>query len=156
MGAGKTALGKRLAVRLGYSFCDTDHWIEVKEKTTVVDLFSQKGEPYFRTLETKCLQVLTKVSNHVIATGGGVLTTEGNMDLIRKIGTSIFINTQLEHIIERVMRNDKRPLVRSKNPVETITSLYHHRLPLYAQADINFIPEGTHLQSNISQLIRLL
>jgi len=156
MGAGKTALGKRLAARLGYRFLDTDAWIEAEESMTVSEIFQYHGEAYFRELETKCLKALASVQNHVIATGGGILTTEGNLQLIQKVGTSIFINAELGRIIERVMRNQKRPLVRTKNPVETIKTLHAQRLPLYMQADINFVPDGMAFQPIISQIIRLL
>jgi len=156
MGAGKTALGKRLALRLGYQFLDTDAWIEDKESMTISELFQYKGEAYFREQESNCLRALASVENHVIATGGGILTTEGNLELIQKIGTSIFINAGLDRIIERVMRNQKRPLVRTENPIDTIKTLHAKRLPLYEQADINFVPEGTQFQPILSQIIQLL
>jgi len=156
MGAGKTAIGKRLAARLGYRFLDTDAYIEVKEGKSIAEIFAQQGEAYFRALETQALVRLESVSNHVIATGGSILTTPGNLELIKKIGTSIFLNPDLDKIIERVMRNDKRPLVRTENPVETIKALHAKRLPLYLQADLNFVPEGTQFNSILDQIIRLL
>lgn len=156
MGCGKTAFGKRLATRLGYAFLDTDKWIEALEGQSISDIFAQKGEPYFRAKETECLRALQGVNNHVVATGGGILTTEGNLELIQQIGTSIFIDADLELITERILKKDHRPLVKTENPQKTIKELWEKRYHLYQQADICFKPEGTQFGPILNQIIQLL
>lgn len=156
MGAGKTGIGKRLAARLGYQFLDTDAFIEAQQKRTIKEIFAQEGEPYFRQLETDCLKRLLQVSNHIIATGGGIVSTPGNLELIQQIGTSIFIDADFEKIYERVRRNDKRPLAQGEGAKERLEALYAKRRPLYEQADIIFKPQGSQFHSILNQLIRLL
>ncbi|MDT8445714.1 MAG: shikimate kinase [bacterium] len=156
MGAGKTAIGKRLALRLGYQFLDTDAWVEAKEKRTIKEIFATDGEAYFRRLETECLGRLKAVTNHVVATGGGILSTPGNLELIKSLGTSIFIDADFQNILERVQRNDKRPLAQGEGAEERLAKLYAERRPLYEQADLIFKPQGTQFPAIINQLIRML
>ena len=85
MGAGKTTIGRKTAARLGYWFVDMDYQIERSQNARVTEIFEKHGQQYFRALETKLLKQLTKVENTVVATGGGVLTTEGNLALINQI-----------------------------------------------------------------------
>ncbi len=156
MGSGKTTIGRKLAVRLGYRFIDTDYFIECEQNCSIPEIFSEHGENYFRQLETSMLKRLTKMKNSVIATGGGVLVTPGNMDIIRKIGTSVYLLANIDDIFERVTRNTKRPLVQTDNPLKTVTELYEARKDLYRQADITIDTNLLKMYSIVSMIIKEL
>ena len=89
MGCGKTTIGRRLAFRLGYRFIDIDKKIEFEEDRTVSDIFAVEGESYFRSKETGILMRLQNASNAVISTGGGIVSVQDNIPLLKKIGTTI-------------------------------------------------------------------
>lgn len=136
MASGKSSIGRRLSKRLGYRFLDTDSFIESELGCTIAELFSIQGEAYFRGLETKLLANLSHLENHIIATGGGIITTPGNMDLLKKIGPVVFLDADPQEIIERLQRDTRRPMVRGGNLEEKVTGLLTQRRPLYREADI--------------------
>ena len=82
MGVGKTSVGKRLAKKLNFDFIDTDYEIELVEKKSISKIFEQDGEKYFRKLENNLLKDLVKNDNIVISTGGGIITTKENFDIL--------------------------------------------------------------------------
>ena len=156
MGVGKTTIGRKLAQRLGYHFLDMDDQIENEQQCSISEIFDQRGEAYFRHLETELLLKLSSVQNTVIATGGGVVTREGNFDLMKKFGTVIYLKTSVEDIIERVKRSYHRPLLQIENPEEKIHALLDERTPLYEQADQIIETKDLSPQSITSLIIRNL
>jgi len=156
MGAGKTTIGRKTAARLGYWFVDMDYQIEQSQNARVSDIFEKHGQHYFRTLETRLLKQLVKVENTVVATGGGVLTTEGNLALINQIGTSVYLNASVEKLFERATRTDKRPLLRTENPFQTMSELFEKREHLYQKADIIVNTEELKLHHVINDMIHQL
>jgi len=156
MGAGKSAIGRRLAKRLGYKFLDTDKMIVEKKNESITEIFSTKGEGYFRNLETEILKDLVNVNNTVISTGGGILTTGDNLLIMQKIGKIVFLDANLDDIIERVSRNKKRPLLQTKNPIETIKELHKNRMPLYEKADLKIKTHKIQIQKIVSLIIKEL
>ncbi len=135
MGGGKTTIGRKLANRLGYHFLDMDEQIESDQNCSISEIFSHQGEEYFRHLETKLLNRLLLAQNTVIATGGGVVVSEGNFDVMKRIGTIIYIKTSIEDIKLRLKSTLHRPLLQTANPEERIHMLLLQRAPLYEQAD---------------------
>lgn len=156
MGCGKTTIGRKLAVRLGYRFIDTDHQIEREQNARVKEIFAEKGEIHFRGLETDLLKRLVRTNNTVIATGGGILTTPGNMEIIRKIGVSIYLKACVDDIFERISRNTKRPMLQTENPRKTVVTLLEKRECLYEQADRIINTESLKMGHIVSQIIRAL
>ncbi len=153
MGCGKTTIGRKLAVRLGYRFIDTDYQIEKEQRIRVKEIFSKLGEPYFRALETDLLQRLTKVNNTIVATGGGILTTPGNLEIIKRIGKSIYLKACVEDIFERISRNDKRPMLQTENPLQTVIALLEKRQKYYEQADYTINTNSLKMGNIVSQII---
>ncbi len=138
MAAGKTTLGRKLAAEKGYDFVDLDSYIENLESKTIKDIFAQNGEAYFRKLETDAFKEITlkKTEKAVIALGGGFPMKEENQKLMKAYKT-IFLNTPLETIIERLTKSeiDKRPML--NGDIERLRDLYQKRLPIYLKtADI--------------------
>lgn len=154
MACGKTTIGRRLAARLGYCFLDTDQQIERERQEKISSIFAEHGEAYFRQLETGMLKRLQGIHNTVIATGGGIITTPGNLELIKQIGRSVYLNVEIDEIYERVMRNDRRPLVRTADPYKTITELFAQRKTLYEQADLIITTSDLRRNQVVSRVIR--
>ena len=130
-GCGKTTVGKLLAKALDIGFIDCDSFIEKKQQLSVSEIFKEKGESFFRDLETETLRDLSAVHGNIIATGGGCVERPVNITLLQKLGTVVFINRPLEHILGDV-DTAKRPLLAGgKNK---LFELYKRRLPLYKEA----------------------
>ena len=136
MGTGKSAVGRRLAARLGRRFVDTDVLIEQEAKTSIANIFSQKGEPYFRALERATIKRICQEKAIVVATGGGTIVSEENATRLKESGTVICLTATPETIFERVRSNTDRPLLQGPEPLEKIRSLLAIRAEAYAKADM--------------------
>jgi shikimate kinase len=156
MGAGKTTVGKRLAKRLGYHFIDTDTQIQYEQGCGIPDIFAAIGEQGFRYLETELLKRLISIRNTIIATGGGIITTEGNFEILKKIGSVIYLDTNLDVIYNRVKGNDRRPLLKTENPKQTLIDLFAKREHLYQQATHIINSSSISLNEIASQIIRII
>lgn len=138
MGSGKSTCGKALAQALDYTYIDTDQIIEAQEGMKIAELFAQKGEAYFRAQETKCIKELASKSNIVVATGGGLPITEGNMTFIKAHFFSVYLKASYTLIADRVSLNQDRPLVNNASRRSLLISIadrYSVRKPIYEQAD---------------------
>ncbi len=135
-GCGKTSLSKLLAKHLSYSFFDMDELIVKKESRTINEIFATDGEPYFREVETSVLQEVSSKKKSIISTGGGVVVTECNINIMKASGTVIFIDRSPE-IIANNIDGKERPLI--KNNPNIIFELHEKRYELYKKsADIVF------------------
>lgn len=150
MGAGKTAVGKALAARLGCAFLDSDAEIEKAANMTVPEIFSRDGEPFFRQKETQVISRLLLNERCVLSTGGGAFLSEENRQMISESGVSVWLNADLEVLWNRVRHKDTRPLLRTSNPKATLKELYDLRVPFYAQADLQVSSDG---QTSIEQMV---
>ena len=123
MGCGKTTFGTWIAKNKKMDFCDTDALIVEKEKKSINDIFSENGEPYFRELETEIVKDLIK-SRH---------NTE-NRELLKKLGTVVYLRTSVEELTKRLAGDTTRPLLAGGNIREKITHLMDMRLSDYLDA----------------------
>ena len=144
MGSGKSSVGRRVAAGLGFQFIDTDTLLAEREGREISEIFASDGEARFRDLESAALAALTKHSRCVISTGGGVILREKNHALLRQLGFVVWLTASEDAIFARVSRTDKRPLLRTANPRETVTQLFAARRPLY-EAAAQFTVNTTHL-----------
>lgn len=133
MGVGKTTVGKKIAEKLNINFVDMDSEIEKKEGQTISKIFEEQGEEYFRRIETKTLKELLKKENIVISTGGGIVTIEENINILKKEKNIIFLDANTETIIQHLSNEiDKRPLLKnSSNLYKTISELLDKRSQKY-------------------------
>lgn len=134
MGTGKTSIGKRVAHSLGFTFVDTDELIVKSAGKAITKIFSENGEDYFRELESQILQNCGEHTKQVISTGGGIVLREENRQLLTKIGYVIWLKASAEAILERVSRNQERPLLHTANPLQTIKDLLQQRETLYSSS----------------------
>ena len=144
MGTGKTAVGRKLAKRLGWKFLDIDELIESSAKMSIREIFAEHGEPVFRRLEKRMILRVTKRKNQVISTGGGAFTFAENRRILRAVGPVICLTASPKDILARVGRNlSRRPLLASApSPLNKIKELMDARAASYAKADMTIDTSG--------------
>ena len=136
MGAGKTAVGKAVAAKLGVPFLDSDAEIEIAADRTIAEIFERDGEPFFRVKETQVISRLLDEARGVLSTGGGAFLAEVNRSNITARGVSVWLNADLDLLWQRVRHKDTRPLLRTADPRATLADIFDARVPLYALADV--------------------
>lgn len=136
MGAGKTAVGRRLAACLDLPFRDADCEIEAAAGQSIKEIFAEHGEAYFRTGERKVIARLLENGPQVLATGGGAYMDPDTRAAIKEHGTSIWLKANLRVLMKRVGRRENRPLLQVDNPEAVMKKLMAERNPVYARADI--------------------
>lgn len=134
MGSGKSSVGRLLAAELDYQFVDTDAMVVQEAGVPISEIFARDGEEEFRRLETAALRSLVGSEGLIIATGGGIVTRGENLPVMREIGLVVCLTADEETIFERVSRNNRRPLLQTPNPRQTIADLLAVRRPLYVAA----------------------
>ena len=158
MGAGKTAVGIRLSKKLGLDYIDTDQYIEEKEGMSISDIFAQKGEEYFRMLETSVIKELMQLEKPtVFSTGGGMPLREENAKLLKELGIVIYLKAEADTIYARVKGDTKRPLLQCDDPKKKIMDLLKERNPKYeAAGNYAVIVDGKDIQTVAQEVIKLL
>lgn len=136
MGAGKTAIGRRLASCLGLDFTDADNEIENAAGTSISDIFNEHGEAHFREGEKKVIARLLKSGPQVLATGGGAYMNDETRQNIHARGIAVWLKGDLAVLLDRVKRRDHRPLLKTGDPETVMKKLMDERYPVYAGADI--------------------
>jgi len=136
MGCGKSSVGRRLASRLGLGFVDADEEIERVAAKSIVEIFADHGEAYFRDGERRVIARLLSSGPQVLATGGGAFINPETRANIRERGVSIWLRADLPVLMRRVSKRDTRPLLKSGDPEATMRDLMAGRYPIYADADI--------------------
>jgi shikimate kinase len=136
MGCGKSAVGRRLAVKLGLPFVDADEEIEKAAGKSIEDIFADHGEPYFREGERKVLARLLRSGSQVLATGGGAFMNAETRAAIAQCGISVWLKADLALLVRRVGKRNNRPLLKTGDPEAVMQSLMDVRYPIYAEADI--------------------
>ncbi|TCP31157.1 shikimate kinase [Scopulibacillus darangshiensis] len=154
MGAGKTTVGGQLAKVLGLDVFDTDHVIEKTFKKSISDIFADQGEAYFRECEQRVLRELSS-KRAVITTGGGVILDEGNRQIMKKNGITIYLHCSPSKILKRLAGDTTRPLLHGDQEQKVITML-EKRLPYYLEADYTVNTTMKSVQTIISEIVNLL
>lgn len=143
MGAGKTAVGRQLARRLGMPFKDSDAEIEARTGVDIAYIFEREGEAGFRAREREVLDALTAAPGIVLATGGGAVLLPENRERLAQRGTVVFLDTTLEQQLERTRRTTHRPLLANGDRRARLEELAEARDPLYRSiAAITIRTEG--------------
>ncbi|MCK4809744.1 MAG: shikimate kinase [Candidatus Omnitrophica bacterium] len=144
MGTGKTVAGKLLADRLGRSFVEMDEEIERREGKKIVDIFSQRGEDYFRKVEKLVLKEIAGKNNLVVSCGGGVVIDPENLKILKETGIVVRLDADCGVIYERTKKHTHRPLLNVADPQAKIKEILDKRERFYRQAhhsiDTSFIP----------------
>jgi shikimate kinase len=152
-GCGKTTIGNILAQKLKLPFYDVDLYIENKQGKSISDLFIQ-GEPYFRKIESLALEEIVNIGERkVISTGGGVVKTQKNMELLKGNSIVVFLNRNIEEIVGDIDVTS-RPLL-SKD-LSKIYELYEQRLPLYKKHCDYEIKNKESIKETIDEILYIL
>jgi shikimate kinase len=136
MGAGKSCVGRRLALRLDIPFIDADMEVEAAAGCSIVDIFEQYGEEAFRDGERRVIARLLDGPPSIIATGGGAFIDEQTSALIADKALSVWLRADLETLVSRTSGRSHRPLLNDSDPREILSALIDQRYPVYAEADI--------------------
>lgn len=136
MGAGKSTVGRRLASMMSCDFVDADDAIEEAAQRSIPEIFEEFGEAYFRDGERRVIARLMEEQCGVIATGGGAFVDPQTRALILERGLAVWIDCDIDTLVERTARRDHRPLLKTGNPREILERLLEERTPAYSQAHI--------------------
>lgn len=132
MGSGKSTVGVRLSYYMRRPVEDTDKLIEKKQGRKISDIFECDGEEYFRQLETAMLKDLKdKLQYHIVSVGGGTPVREENRELLKQLGTVVYLRVRPETVYKRLKNDTTRPLLQCENPLERIEKLLKERKEAY-------------------------
>ena len=136
MGAGKTAIGRKVAGMLGLPFTDSDHEIESVSRMTIPDLFERYGEAEFRSLEQRVIVRVLESGPQVLSTGGGAFMNAQTREAIEAYGLSVWLKADVDTLLDRVSKKQNRPLLKNADPRAVLERLMLERNPVYALADV--------------------
>ncbi len=157
MGSGKSAIGRALSARLQVPFQDSDAAIEEAAQETIAEIFARDGEAFFRRRETEVIQRLLDGPPAVLSTGGGAFLAARNREIIAQAGVSVWLDAPLQLLWERVRHKDTRPLLRTPDPLATLTTLFKERTPIYAKAGLTLsVRPRNSIEQTTQSLIELL
>lgn len=164
MTSGKSTIGPILANVLGYDFYDLDKEIEEEEKLTVVDIFEKHGEQYFRDVESKILNKIALQDKVVISLGGGTITFQHNLNMMKSNGKIIYLKVSPITLYKRLKNKTDRPIFKDlvlgdkqeADFLERITELMEKRKKFYEKADIIIDTELTPLGKTVDRIAKKL
>lgn len=135
---GKSTIGRKVATLLGWPFVDADNYLEQRTGRRIREIVETDGESRFRDLESQCLADLVRRKNHVIATGGGVILRQDNVQSMKATGCLVLLEADVDTIHRRLEADHRtagqRPSLTGKSPIEEIQDLLARRAPFYAAA----------------------
>jgi shikimate kinase len=157
MGVGKSTVGRKLAAALRFTFVDADEEIEAAAQMSISEIFDQFGEPYFRDGERRVIARLIGDdginARQVIATGGGAFVNPETRALILERAIAVWLDADLDTLVDRVVRKDNRPLLRDADPYEVLGRLKAERASAYAEAPIHVISDGGPQQRTVNRIL---
>jgi shikimate kinase len=152
---GKTTIGRAAARRLGRSFIDFDQEIERRAGISVREIFRIEGEEHFRALEFALTEELSSSGGMVLSPGGGWITQQRSVELLRSAGRIIYLRASPEAVARRLRRVETRPLLAGRDPVVALRELYEKRRALYETADAVLDTERIVKQQLITKIVEL-
>jgi shikimate kinase len=161
MGSGKSTAGKRVAALLRWRFEDIDRMVELKEGMKVPEIFSARGEAYFRSAESAALREVSARTRTVVACGGGTPCSPENLQVMKSTGVTVYLKLSVENLVSRLSRHgNDRPLLRNTDSdtlVVRVSSLLGERSQWYEQADLIIdaaLSEEEEMTSLIAETLR--
>ena len=152
-GAGKSAVGRRLAQRLQLPFIDSDDLIERRIGCSIRDYFEREGEQSFRDLEQTVITELAASAQGIVSTGGGSVLREANRVQLRTNFHVIYLRSSPEDLFRRLRHDVKRPLLQVADPLGRLHELYTARDPLYREAAHDVVETG---RPSVAMLVNII
>lgn len=153
MGCGKTTIGKSLALISSRPFIDLDEEIVAFCKTSIPEIFKKEGEIGFRKQETLALKRSLSYEA-VIATGGGIVVTKENIDLLKNNGLVVYLYADVETQYQRTLNDNGRPMIYAEDRKQRLSDIFDYRKPLFESvADIT-VDSGSHSVRECIELIQ--
>ncbi len=131
MGSGKSTVGKIISDELFLNFFDTDEEIELRTGASIDWIFDLEGEEGFRKRESEILNEMVTRNSIVLSTGGGIILSETNRELLSSRGTVFYLSTPISVQVDRTAKDKDRPLLKNGDPEEILTKLHNEREDLY-------------------------
>lgn len=156
MGVGKTSIGRRLAQRLQIPFVDADQEIIDAAGLSIPEIFEKFGEAHFRDGERRVIARLFDGKRKVLATGGGAFVNEETRQLMLERATVIWLDADIDTLVERTARKGDRPLLANGDAREILTKLAQERNPLYAQAHVHVKSQSTPHEATLDAILKAL
>jgi shikimate kinase len=155
MGAGKSAVGRALAVAVKMDFIDIDTAIEEKAGRSISEIFAREGEPVFRRIEAAAVSQAAGKENTVVSCGGGVVLDQANIEALRRNSVIIYLSAEPSIMLRRVLNSrEKRPLLQMIDPAEAMDGLLKRRKPLYeAAADLTVNTSGLDIGGVVQNIL---
>jgi len=152
MGAGKSAVGARLAQHWGVPFTDTDSEVERAAGMSIADIFELHGESAFRDCERRVIARLLDGPAQVLATGGGAFVQDATRALIAERAVTVWLKAGLDTLERRTQRRGHRPLLQTEDPRARLAQLAAERDPLYAGADVHVATDDRPLEATVAEV----
>ncbi|MDD3375410.1 MAG: shikimate kinase [Candidatus Omnitrophica bacterium] len=156
MGSGKSTVAKLLAEKSGRKLVSTDELIIDRERMEITDIFSIKGEKYFRNVEEDVVFEVSRGEGLVIDCGGGVVLREQNINNLRYNGTIVYLKTSSQAIYRRIKDQSHRPLLNVENPKVKIAELLIERASFYEKADLTVDTDGKSVEKVVEEIIKAI
>ena len=156
MGTGKTCVGQLVAEELGWPFVDLDLEVEKAIGMSIAEYFSRFGEGTFRDREQEAVVRVSALSRVVVATGGGVVLRQENIDQLKKTGVLVCLSASEEEIVARTEGDTLRPLLNRPDKLQVIRDLLTERMPQYRQADVWMDTDGKSAPETAALILRIL
>jgi shikimate kinase len=156
MGAGKTAIGRKIATALGLAFIDSDQEIEDVSRMSIPELFELYGEPEFRALEQRVIARVLEGGPQILSTGGGAYMNAHTREAIASNAVSVWLKADLDLLMERVSKKQNRPLLKNDNPRAVLERLMNERYPVYALADLTVVTRDERKEVIAAEVIEAL
>ena len=154
MGAGKTAVGKRLGKALGVPFYDTDLEIQKQTGVDIGFIFEKEGESGFRQREAEAIERLTQLPSIVLATGGGAILDPQNRSRLSQRGRVVYLRASVTQQLRRTRLVANRPLLDGDSPEETLAKLARQREPIYEKmADLMINTNGRKVPAVAAEIV---
>jgi len=157
MGSGKSTVGKIISDELFLNFFDTDDEIESRTGASIDWIFDLEGEEGFRKRESSILEEMVKQNSIVLSTGGGIILSDSNREMLSSRGTVFYLSTPISVQIERTSKDKDRPLLKNGDPKEILTRLQNERKDLYESVSDHVIEtENKSSQEVASEIINFV
>ena len=153
MGSGKSVIGRMLSDKIGVPLSDTDRIIEKEVGKKVYQIFDDCGERYFRQVEEEVVGRVLSNYPHIISTGGGSILSSKTRKAIKSKSFSIWVQCDVNIISNRIIDQEKRPLLKSKKIVDTLIQKNKERIKFYRQADSHIVNENSNIEITVETIV---